>query len=84
MRSDLSSNREALDTEVEVRALGALDPDLPRQVLVAVVAVVQRLLPVASSPARRREGVRRIPARRNPPPLRPAAKTGRALHYTTR
>lgn len=71
MRSDLSSNREALDTEVEVRALGALDPDLPRQVLVAVVAVVQRLLPVASSPARRREGVRRIPARRNPPPLRP-------------
>lgn len=71
MRSDLSSNGEAFDTEVEVRALGAFDPDLPRQVLVAVVAVVQRLLPVASTPARGGERVRRIPARGNPPPLRP-------------
>jgi len=71
MRSDLSSDGEALNAEVKVGALGALEPDLPGQVLVAVVAVVQRLLPVAGSPARRGERVRRIPGQGNPPPLRP-------------
>jgi len=75
VRGDLGADREALDAEVEVGALGALDPDLPGNILIAVVAVVQRLLPttLSGSPAGRRERVRRIAARRDPPPLRPAA-----------
>lgn len=81
MRSDLSSDGEALDAEVKVGALGALEPDLPGQVLVAVVAVVQRLLPVAGSPARRGERVRRIPGRGNPPPLRPATNRQRITPF---
>ena len=52
MWGNFSANREALHAEVEVRALGALDPYLTGDVLVAVVAVVQRLLApsLSSSP----------------------------------
>lgn len=52
MWGDFSANREALHAEVEVRALGAFDPYLPGDVLVAVVAVVERLLApsLSSSP----------------------------------
>lgn len=76
VRGDLGADREALDAEVEVGALGALDPDLPGNILIAVVAVVQRLLPttLSGSPAGRRERVRRIAARRDPPPLRPVVR----------
>uniref|UniRef100_A0A0A9CTE8 Ada2 n=1 Tax=Arundo donax TaxID=35708 RepID=A0A0A9CTE8_ARUDO len=75
MRGDFCADGEALHAEVEVWALGALDSYLPRDVLIAVVAVVKRLLApaLAGSPAGRGNGVRGIPARRDPPPLRPVA-----------
>jgi hypothetical protein len=77
MWGDFSANREALHAKVEVRALGAFDPYLPRDVLVAVIAVVERFLApsFSSSPDASGNGVRRIPARCDPPPLRPATST---------
>jgi hypothetical protein len=52
VRGDFSADRETLHAKVEVRALGALDPYLPGDVLVAVVAVIERLLApsLSSSP----------------------------------
>lgn len=41
--SDLRPYREALEAEVKVGALGAFDAHAARDVLLAVVAVVQRL-----------------------------------------
>jgi len=78
---DFSANGEALDAEIEVRALGAFDPYLPGNVLITVVAVVKRLLApsLACSSHGRRNGVSRIPARRYPPPLRPATSTRSSL-----
>jgi len=72
---DFSANGEALDAEIEVRALGTFNPYLPGNVLITVVAVVKRLLApsLACSSHGRRNGVSRIPARRYPPPLRPVA-----------
>lgn len=49
VRSNLSSNREALNAEIKIRANYAFDPNFPGDIFVAIIAMIQRSFPFAIS-----------------------------------